>query len=299
MYATRVADRVYLLDTHALGVPGTVAAYLVKGPNPTLIDCGYASSYQAVLAGLEEAGVAAEEIRYLIPTHVHLDHAGAAGRLLKSMPKAEVVAHERGVPHLVDPARLMESATRVFGPAIMALYGSPDPIPAERVTSVGQERRIDLGEGLWARVVYTPGHAPHQVSVLLEGTGLVATADAVGIIYPGFRSLIPTTPPASFDPPRLSSSLESLSRMNPVKLLVPHFGVRDDPAWVIGETRRLVEEWVGKVRKLNSQGAELEEVAKELEEEVAAKEGTALPVYAQVSIRASAMGILHYLEKNP
>ena len=107
MYATKVSERVYLLDTYALGQARTVGAYLVKGPKPALVDCGYASSYQSVLEWLAEAGVMPSDVRYLIPTHVHLDHAGAAGRLIREMPNAEVIAHERSTPHLVDPTRLI------------------------------------------------------------------------------------------------------------------------------------------------------------------------------------------------
>ncbi|MBI3840728.1 MAG: MBL fold metallo-hydrolase, partial [Thaumarchaeota archaeon] len=287
-------------DTHALGVPETVAAYLVKGPSVALVDCGYASSYENVLRGLEEAGVAASEVRYLIPTHVHLDHAGAAGRLLREMPNAEVVAHERGVPHLVDPARLIESASRVFGAATMELYGTPEPIPAERVTAVGEEARLELGGGLGATLIHSPGHAPHQVSVLLEAEGLLITADAVGIVYPGLRTLIPTTPPPSLDPGRLIASAGALRLRRPSKLLTPHFGVRGDVDWVFDKTVEKVAAWVGRVRSMKAKGLSLDEASEAMEAEVREEAGVQeLEVYARVSVRSSVMGILHYLEKNP
>ena len=299
MYAAKVSERVYLLDTYALGVPRTVAAYLVKGPKPTLVDCGYASSFSAVLEGLSEAGVAPSEVRYVIPTHVHLDHAGAAGRLLREMPAAQVLAHERAVPHLVDPTRLLESANRVFGPEIMRLYGDPEPIPSERVTAVGEEAALDLGDGLEARILHTPGHAPHQVSVGLAAEGVAMTADAVGIVYPGFKSLIPTTPPPSFEPELLVSSLEILKRLGPKKLLTPHFGARDDVEWVLENTASKMRRWVGRIRELRDAGATLDGAAAEMEKEVLSEEGSALPGYAKVSVRASVMGILLYLSKNP
>ena len=244
MYATKVAERVYLLDSYAMGQKGTVGAYVVKGPKVALIDCGYASSFTSVLAGLAEIGVMPSEVRYVIPTHVHLDHAGAAGALLKEMPNAEVVAHERGVPHLVDPTRLIESASRVFGKEVVELYGRPDPIPAGRVTAVGEESTIDLGGGLTANLILSPGHAPHQVSVLLEKEGVLITADAVGIVYPGMGTLIPTTPPPSFRPGELVSSVSKLRQTTPGSLLVPHFGVREDVGVVFDQTTRKVEAWV-------------------------------------------------------
>ena len=138
MYATKVAERVYLLDTYALGHPDTVGAYVITGPKVTLVDCGYASSYQSVLAGLAELGVMPSDVRYIVPTHVHLDHAGAAGHLVREMSNAKVIAHERSVPHLADPTKLIQSATKVFGEAIMSLYGSPEPVPLDRDDACGR-----------------------------------------------------------------------------------------------------------------------------------------------------------------
>jgi glyoxylase-like metal-dependent hydrolase (beta-lactamase superfamily II) len=299
MYATRVSERVYLLDTYALGVPGTVSAYLIKGPKPALVDCGYASSYESVLAGMAEVGVMPSEIRYVIPTHVHLDHAGAAGRLLKEMPNAEVLAHERGVPHLVDPTRLIASSTMVFGNQIMELYGNPDPIPADRITAVGKEAHLDLGEGLTATLMHAPGHAPHQISIMLDDTKALLTADAVGIVYPGLRALIPTTPPPSFNPAELVATVGQLRQTAPRELLVPHFGTRRDVGWVLERTSELVLSWVDQVKEMWKRKATLDEVAEKMEATVARDSGTGdLPIYAKVSVRTSAMGIMHYLDKN-
>lgn len=299
MYATRVSERVYLLDTYALGVPGTVSAYLVKGPKPALVDCGYATSYENVLAGMAEVGVMPSDVRYLIPTHVHLDHAGAAGRLLKGMPNAEVVAHERSVPHLVDPTRLIESSTMVFGKEVMGLYGLPDPIPAARITAVGREAHIDLGDGLTATLMHAPGHAPHQISVMLDDTKALLTADAVGIVYPGLKALIPTTPPPSFNPPELIATIGQLRQTMPRELLVPHFGARNDVGWVFDRTAELVLEWVNRVKEMWKQKATLDEVAEKMEQTVINEAGVRdLPIYAKISVRTSAMGIMHHLDKN-
>lgn len=300
MYATKVSDRVYLLDTYALGQAGTVGAYLVKGPKPALVDCGYASSYQTVLDGLRELGVTPAEVRYVIPTHVHLDHAGAAGHLLRTMPNAEVVAHEKSVKHLVDPTKLMESATKVFGSVVVGLYGVPQPIPPERITSVGSEASLDLGEGVTANLIHTPGHAPHQISVVLEGQKALLTADAVGIVYPDLNSLIPTTPPPSFNPDELVSSAGSLRQTDPKQLLVPHFGVRSDSGQVIDQTIEKVKAWVGEVRTMRNRGLTLDQASELMERRVIAEAGVGdLPIYARVSVRTSVMGIMDFLEKNP
>ena len=299
MYATKVSERVYLLDTYALGQPGTVGAFLVKGPRPTLIDCGYASSYKSVLAGMAEVGVMPTDLRYLIPTHVHLDHAGAAGRLLREMPSAEVIAHERSTPHLVDPTRLVESSTMVFGKEIMELYGVPEPIPAGRITSVGKEYHVDLGEGMTATLMHAPGHAPHQISVLLDKTKTLVTADAVGIVYPGVRALIPTTPPPSFKPEELVATIGTLRQTTPSELLVPHFGARFDVDWVFDQTVELVRSWVEQVKGLWKRKMSLDDMTGRMEQQVKRDAGVdSIPIYATISIRTSIMGVIHYLEKN-
>lgn len=300
MYATKVSERVYLIDTFALGQPGTVGAYLIRGPKPALVDCGYATSRDSVLAALAEVGVMPTDVRYIIPTHVHLDHAGAAGHLVKDMPNAEVVAHERSVPHLVDPTRLVESSKKVFGEAIMNLYGAPEPIPPGRITAVGKEASLDLGDGLTATLMHSPGHAPHQISMLLDGTRALLTADAVGIVYPGMKALIPTTPPPSFNPSELAATVGALRQMTPSELLVPHFGTRKDVDWVFDRTTELVWRWVERVKELWKRKMPLEEAAAVMEGEVKKDAGAAeLPVYARVSVRTSVMGIMHYFDKNP
>ena len=299
MYATRIDERVRMLDTFALGQPRTVGAYLIKGPRPALVDCGYASSFRTVLQGLAESGVAPSDVRYIIPTHVHLDHGGAAGRLLKEMPNATVIAHERSVRHLVDPTKLVESATKVFGKAVVDLYGVPEPVPQERVTATGEESSLDLGDGLTATIMHAPGHAPHQVSVLLDRPRAVITADAVGIVYPGMKSMIPTTPPPSLNPSELEASVRKLEQTAPSKLLVPHYGERDDAEWVFASTVDKVRDWVESVRSMKNKGSSLDEAALAMERRVSTETGLpSLPPYAKVSIRTSVMGIMDYLDRN-
>jgi glyoxylase-like metal-dependent hydrolase (beta-lactamase superfamily II) len=283
----------------ALGQAGTVGVFLIKGPKVTLVDCGYATSYQTVLDGMKEVGVTPSEVRYLIPTHVHLDHAGAAGRLLREMPSAEVISQEKGTPHLVDPQKLIDSSTRVFGKEIMELYGLPEPIPASRVTSFGEEMSLDLGGGMSATLIHTPGHAPHQLSMMLDNPKALLTADAVGITYPDMKTVIPTTPPPSFDPNVLVSTVEELEQTDPKSLLVPHFGARKDVEFVFEDTNVKVKEWVRAVEGMRNAKKSLDEITEEMVMRVAAAEGIeALPIYAQISVRTSVMGILHYLERN-
>lgn len=301
MTTTKIAEKVYMIDTLALGQVGTVAAYILKGRKTALVDTGYASSRDVVLRGLAEAGVPPSEVDYIIPTHVHLDHGGGAGHLLREMPRASVLAQEKGVPHLVDPTRLIESATRLFGEAAIETFGRPLGIDEKRITPVAEEVHVELG-GLSITAVHAPGHAPHQLSVLVEEERLLLTADAVGIVYPSVRTMIPTTPPPSLDPAELWRTTEKLEQMGPRALLVPHYGVRRDASTVLEATRKKTDAWVRRVRQMKASNMGLDQIVDSLKLEVLAEVGLApeaFPAYAELSIRVSVKGILRYLEKNP
>ena len=300
MVSSKIANRVFMIDTVGLGNSNAVAVYVVKGGRRTaVIDCGYASSYGNVMQGLREVGVEPSRVDYLIPTHVHLDHAGAAGHLLRYMPRARVIAHEKAVPHLVDPTKLVESATTVFGEKLVQMYGKPLPIDKNKITAVGEESHIDLG-GATLTTLHTPGHAPHQISIIFEEEHLLFSADAVGMVFPSFPTLLPATPPPSFDPVKLSETLERLRQTDPKMLLVPHYGVRKDVGIVIDRTKQETEQWVKDVKRLNDMRMTPEQIVEELKRKIIAETGippAAFPGYVNVPIRASVLGILHYLKR--
>jgi glyoxylase-like metal-dependent hydrolase (beta-lactamase superfamily II) len=298
MYSTRVAEGIYLIDTFALGNANVVGAYVVRGSKVALVDCGYASTYQNVLLGLAEIGIAPSEVDYVIPTHVHLDHGGAAGHLMREMPNAELIAHERALPHLADPSRLLDSATRVFGKPLIELYGAPIPIPQERMTAVGEEMHLELGSGVTATLLHTPGHAPHQLSLMLEASKVLVTGDAVGVVFPGTQVLIPTTPPPSLDPTTLCDSVDRLRQLDPASLLIPHFGIRNDPEPFFDGTKRKMNEWVDGIKQMKKRGLTFDEMVERMVAETARESaGGVLPAYAKSTARTSVMGITHYLEK--
>lgn len=289
-----------MIDTVGLGNSGTVAVYVVKGERRTaLIDCGYASSYGNVMQGLRELGVEPSRVDYVIPTHLHLDHAGAAGDLIQYMPRARVIAHEKAVPHLVDPTKLVESATAIFGEKQVQMYGKPVPIDKDRITAVGEESHIDLG-GATLTTLHAPGHAPHQISVLFEEERLLFSADAVGMVFPSFPTLVPTTPPPSFDPAKLVHTLEMLRQTDSKMLLVPHYGVRKDVNLVIDRTKEVTERWVKEVTKLSDKRLTPEQIIDELRRQITEETGIpagSFPGYVTVFMRASVLGILAYLKR--
>jgi glyoxylase-like metal-dependent hydrolase (beta-lactamase superfamily II) len=298
MNSSKVTDRTSMIDTLGIGNRNTIAVYVVKGDRKTaVIDCGHASSFGNVLEGLREQGVAPSQVDYLIPTHVHLDHAGAAGQLLKHMTRAEVLAHERAVPHLVDPSRLIEGATSVFGERLIEAYGRPTPVEKGRITAVGEEAHVDLG-GVTLTTIHAPGHAPHQISILAEEEHLLFSADAVGLVLPGIPTLIPTTPPPSLDPVKLRQTIGRLRQTDPKMVLAPHYGAREDVDYVFEQTVQRTDEWVEEVRKLSDRHLSQDEISNALRRRVISETGMRpedFPAHGDVSIRTNVKGIINFL----
>jgi glyoxylase-like metal-dependent hydrolase (beta-lactamase superfamily II) len=302
--ALRVSRHIYLIDTLALGAKGTVAAYLVQGAKKALVDCGHATSLEALLQGLAEVGIRPEELDFIIPTHVHLDHAGAAGALARRAQGALVIAHERAKRHLVDPSRLVQSATQLFGEQLMKAYGSPEPIEEARIEAFEKEMSVDLGAGIELRLLYAPGHAPHQLVAYVEHEKALITADSVGILYPDFRfSMIPTTPPPSFDAEQAIRTAEQLLELPASTLLLPHFGVRQDAHWVLQETIRGISSWTELAREALKASprpdAVLDRITKDFLARAGARSEGDLPAYVKVSLWTSAMGLFSYLTRPP
>ncbi|WP_320669613.1 MBL fold metallo-hydrolase [Patulibacter defluvii] len=199
------------IDLMHLGKPKAMGAHWFDGH---IVDPGAESGIEQLLAGLDGA----EPERVLL-THIHFDHAGAAGALVERFPDVEVWVHERGAKHLVDPTRLVASARKVFGEAFDLLWGRVVPVPEKNLRVLTGGEKI----GPW-RVAYTPGHAQHHVCYFHEDSGVAYTGDVTGIRIDGGPAL-PPTPPPDIDPPLWHASLDTVASWNPRALAYMHFGV--------------------------------------------------------------------------
>jgi glyoxylase-like metal-dependent hydrolase (beta-lactamase superfamily II) len=212
----------YYVDTGMFDIEEYTSVYLVDAERPAVIDTGIGTDTDLLLDALASVGVAPEDLEVVVPTHVHLDHAGGAGHLAEACPNADVVVHENGARHLVDPSRLWEGTRHAVGDQIRH-YAEPAPVPADRVVQVRDGSVVDLGDRE-LRVHDAPGHAPHQAVVEDPSNDCVFTADAAGIYVPAHDEVYPTTPPPNFDFEQALADTRMLSRLDPDVLCYSHFG---------------------------------------------------------------------------
>ena len=255
-----------LIDVMHLGRDRVIGAYEIDG---VIVDPGPSSSMNTLLAGL------AGEPRALLLTHVHLDHAGASGSLVDRFPDLRVYVHESGARHLADPAKLLESATRLYGDDMERLWGEVLPVPAENIVALEGGESV---EGF--RVAYAPGHASHHVVYLHEASGDVYVGDVAGVRIPPLEFTIPPTPPPDIDVEAWERSLDAVAAWDPRRLCLTHFGVAEDPPAQLERARERLHWLAGLARDSDRDGfmsrvaAEVDEVA---DEEVALRHRQAAP----------------------
>jgi len=247
-----------LIDLEHLGRSRVIASYLLAGDEPALVDCGPTTCLGVLEAGLAEEGLAVEDLRHLLLTHIHLDHAGAAGALVRRNPELRVHVSEIGAPHLVDPSRLEASARRLYGDDFDLLWGELLPLPAENVVVV--EESV-LGLEAWP----TPGHASHHVSYL-SADGTCFSGDVTGVVIAPSMLIAPVCPPPDVDLEAWERSLDSIAERRPERLCLPHFGVVEEPTQHVERTRERLREWAARVRDGATEEEFVRDADKELEE---------------------------------
>jgi glyoxylase-like metal-dependent hydrolase (beta-lactamase superfamily II) len=220
---------VQLIDLQHVGHARVIACYRVGG---VLIDPGPSSCLPVLLEALGD-----DRPQALLLTHVHLDHAGAAGSLVERWPDLRVYVHERGARHLVDPARLYDSARRVWGDKMERLWGEMRPVPQDNLEVLSGGETVRDG---WT-VAYTPGHASHHVSYLHGGTAFVG--DVAGVRIAPDPTTIPPTPPPDIDVEAWHESIATVRAWRPARLAVTHFGVSEDVERQLDELGSRLDAW--------------------------------------------------------
>lgn len=237
-----VAAGIHLVDLLEHGTPGVTAGYFIAAPKPAVVDTGGAPSVPVWLDALTSLGVRPAAVAYIIVTHIHLDHAGGTGHMLRHMPEARVVVHPRGARHLTDPSRLIAGARTVFGDNLERYFGVPEPVPEPRLLVVEDDATLDLGDGHALRFIDAPGHARHQHMIFDSGAHALLTGDELGERLPEIAEdhVMVDTAPNQFDPEAMLRSARRLLALRPDSILFSHFGRYPGPYATLYE--RLTQE---------------------------------------------------------
>ena len=236
------------LDLFHLGVPRTIGVYVLDtSEGLSLFDCGPTSCLPALKAGLAERGVELGDVKHLLLSHIHLDHAGAAGTLVRENPELTVWVSEVGASHLVDPSRLERSARRLYGEAFDGLWGELAAVPEANIRLCVSETQASAGRAVGLEVFPAPGHASHHVCYF-DGETLYA-GDAAGVRIQPAEGVFPPTPPPDVDVEAWGRTLDEIERRTPARLALIHFGVAEDVERHLAELRDRLGVWARRVER--------------------------------------------------
>ncbi len=297
---------IFQIDTKMAGYQGITAGYLIRSSRPCLVETGTSTSAPVVRAALAALGIGAGDLATVVVTHIHLDHAGGVGDIAAAYPAAQVVVHEKGARHLVDPSRLMASARMVYGDALDVLFGSLAATPADRLRTLDDVGEIDLGDGRRLTSYYSPGHARHHVGLLDSLSGDLYVGDAAGVYIPETGDLRPATPPPDFDLGVALGSLEKFADLRPERLLFSHYGPVSDVPATLERSAAEIRVWVDATRTARSAGMDLDHAVAAVRERTLSRYKSlaagADPLVAEKFERLSGAaanvgGIWHWLDK--
>ena len=258
--------RTETIDLNFMGKEHIIASFLLLGDeSAALVETGPTTCVDNLMQGLKGNGVSSEDVRQVFLTHVHLDHAGASGNLAGLLPNATFYVHEIGYPHLVDPSKLMKSATRIYGERMEELWGEMRPVPEERLEALKGGEEIEVSGGTLT-AHYTPGHAYHHLAYLDPDSGSLFAGDVAGIRLPGQSYVRPPTPPPEVDIDAWTQSIQEILKLSPDSILPTHFGRYEDVERHLGELEQRLQDWLLFVEERMDQGGTREEISEELKD---------------------------------
>jgi glyoxylase-like metal-dependent hydrolase (beta-lactamase superfamily II) len=295
----RISEGVLEIDTLLGGWRRVTAGYLLEGPRPVLVETGSQSSVPVLLDALTSLGLGPSDLAGVVVTHIHLDHAGGVGDVARAFPDATVYVHELGARHLADPTRLVDSASRVYGPLLDSLYGRLDPTPVERLHVLADLEEIDLGAGRTLVAVDSPGHAKHHLGLHDSTSGVLFAGDAVGVRLPDVGMLRPATPPPDFDLDQAIHSLQRFAERRPAGIALAHYGLLDDPADLLAEAEESLRQWAEVAERAWRAG---QDIAAALAERFSPEPGTVAPEDLEKfevmnGVHSNAAGFRRWLER--
>lgn len=241
--ATQLRSGVWQISLPFLGQSGIIGSYLLNGGDEiALIDPGPGSMLEEQLAAIRESGLDPAKVTHIVLTHIHLDHAGMTGSLLRYMPGAKVYVHSKGAPHLLDTTKVVASARRIYGELMQQLWGEIEPVPQERLKIIEDGDVLNLA-GRRLEVHYTPGHAVHHVIFFDVHSGELFAGDTAGVRLQGIDYVRPPTPPPDLDIEAWSASIDKIKKLRPDVLYIAHFGPTRDVTSHLERLREKLYSW--------------------------------------------------------
>ncbi|TCT25099.1 glyoxylase-like metal-dependent hydrolase (beta-lactamase superfamily II) [Melghiribacillus thermohalophilus] len=308
----RLDERITLIDGFDLGLANRTGSYVINEEELTIVETGPSMSVPHILEGLKELNLHPQDVKYIIVTHIHLDHAGGAGLLLNDCPNARVVVHPRGAKHLVDPARLIQGAKLVYGEDFDRLFEPVVPIPENRIIIKNDKETLTVGKNCTLTFYDTPGHSYHHFSIYDPVSNGIFTGDTIGVSYDeslkdvGIQLYLPSTSPNQFNPDDMLRSLERIQRLHVSKIYFGHFAESEH----VDEVYKQIKQWlpqfvkVGKEAMDTQPGSVQKEVTKNLYQLIKNElrnHGVPddHPVYEFIKLDTSvcAMGLFDYFQK--
>jgi glyoxylase-like metal-dependent hydrolase (beta-lactamase superfamily II) len=299
LHTKEIGKNLFIIDLETGGIPKIIASYVLKGDKTIIVETGPSSSIPNLLSGLKELDVKTDDVAYVAISHVHIDHGGGAGCLLKLLPNAKVIAHPRGVPHLVNPEKLWLQAKEVLGP-VAETFGEPVPVPEDRIIAAADGVVFEVGN-VKLKAIETLGHASHHLSYYESMNRGIFPGDAAGIYLSQFDAVVPTAPP----PFRLDiafSSLQKLVRLNPQALYFSHFGSACDAVKRLQDYAVQIQLWADISRegvkdrwgfsKIRERTLAEDEVMRKLAGHLKSH-----PIYVKTVLENSVQGFINFAEK--
>ena len=242
--------KITTLDDHWLGRPRSIGTALLESDgHRAIVDPGPGSTIDTLRKELSARGVSVNDLEAILLTHIHLDHAGSTGALVKENPRVAVYVHALGAPHLIDPSKLLASAARLWPDNLRELFGEVLPVADSNLRVLEGRETIMLGSRKIA-VAYTPGHASHHVSYFENVEGVAFVGDTTGVSIEGLSYVMPATPPPDIDLRLWDSSLATILERKPQRLFLTHFGFSENPAAHVEQFRERLHRWMETTEKI-------------------------------------------------
>ncbi|MEC5425404.1 MBL fold metallo-hydrolase [Virgibacillus sp. C22-A2] len=300
--------RVHLIDGFDLGVPERTGTYVIAEEELTIVETGPSPSVKHVKSGLKKLGFSLDQVKYIIVTHIHLDHAGGAGLLVRDCPNATVIVHPRGERHLINPKKLAAGARAVYGESFSELFDPIIPVPEDRLLIKGDGETLQIGSNCTLEFLNTPGHAKHHFSIYDPVSNGMFTGDTVGVRYQqllrdGVSLFLPSTSPNQFNPNDMQAAINRMLDMNLDRIYYGHYGMTKNPNKALKQVSEWLEVFMEEAELIIAEGKGYDELSARLMHRVKdhlrkldVEDDHEVYILINLDMQVSALGIIDYFK---